>query len=266
MDAVNTIVNLRDGRRPVMGSLGYMAPELEMGAEATPESDWYALGVIVYKLLTGTWCDSRTNVTDALGTYDRAWLTIVPKLLHSNPKGRECLSFAEEHEREREKAEARVESRFLREKARGHLARHVARYAMALSIIAAGVSAVLGYKLYCTQNRLADVAARLAMPTFETVFKLPSIVKSQDGETISRSDLEDAQLDAWVLTHRMFADLAAGKITLDEAKEILKRIHHKVMREEADDLWGDYESVGDDELLRELFRGALKRMVPVRRN
>ena len=128
MDAVNTIVNLRDGRRPVMGSLGYMAPELEMGAEATPESDWYALGVIVYKLLTGTWCDSRTDVTSALGTYDRAWLAIVPKLLHSNPKGRECLSYAEEHEREREKAEAKVESRYLREKARGHLARHVARY------------------------------------------------------------------------------------------------------------------------------------------
>ncbi len=266
MDAVNTIVNLRDGRRPVMGSLGYMAPELEMGAEATPESDWYALGVIVYKLLTGTWCDSRTDVTSALGTYDRAWLAIVPKLLHSNPKGRECLSYAEEHEREREKAEAKVESRYLREKARGHLARHVARYAMALSIIAAGVSGALGYKLYRTQRRLFDAETRLSMPTFETVFKLPAVVRNQDGEAFARSDLEDVQIDAWVLTHKMFADLADGKITLDEAKEILKRIHHKVMKEEADDLWGDYQSNGDDELLRELFRGAVKRMVPVRRN
>ena len=58
VDVVNTIVKMREGRSLVMGSIGYMAPELEMGVAASPQSDWYALGVIVYRLLTGTWCDA----------------------------------------------------------------------------------------------------------------------------------------------------------------------------------------------------------------
>ena len=40
VDTVNTIVKLREGRSLVMGSLGYMAPELEMGVAASPQSDW----------------------------------------------------------------------------------------------------------------------------------------------------------------------------------------------------------------------------------
>ena len=40
LDPVQTIVRLRDGKAPVMGSLGYMAPELEMGQSASVASDW----------------------------------------------------------------------------------------------------------------------------------------------------------------------------------------------------------------------------------
>ena len=40
VDTVKTLVKVREGRSLVMGSLGYMAPELEMGVAASPQSDW----------------------------------------------------------------------------------------------------------------------------------------------------------------------------------------------------------------------------------
>ena len=135
VDTVKTLVKMREGRSLVMGSLGYMAPELEMGVAASPQSDWYALGVIVYRLLTGTWCDARTDVVGTLETYDPVWKRILPKLLHSNPNGRECLSYEDERRSDREKAEFELEERWLREKDRGHRNRHLARYAGAAAIV-----------------------------------------------------------------------------------------------------------------------------------
>ena len=129
VDTVKTLVKVREGRSLVMGSLGYMAPELEMGVAASPQSDWYALGVIVYRMLTGTWCDARTDVVGTLETYDPVWKRILPKLLHSNPNGRECLSYADEKRADRENAELMWEERWLKEKMRGHRNRHIARYA-----------------------------------------------------------------------------------------------------------------------------------------
>ncbi|MGN0832044.1 MAG: serine/threonine-protein kinase [Kiritimatiellia bacterium] len=111
VDTVQTIVKVRDGRSLVMGSPGYMAPELEMGVAASRESDWYALGVIVYRLLTGTWCDARTDVVGALDSYEAAWSRILPKLLHANPQGRECLSFAAERAADRERLACAAEIR-----------------------------------------------------------------------------------------------------------------------------------------------------------
>ena len=95
VDPVQTIVRLRDGKNPLMGSLGYMAPELEMGQPASEASDWYSLGVLVFKLLTGVWYDAHMAVRETLETYDPVWLQILPKLLHANPQGRECLSWTE---------------------------------------------------------------------------------------------------------------------------------------------------------------------------
>ena len=135
VDTVKTLVKVREGRSLVMGSLGYMAPELEMGVAASPQSDWYALGVIIYRLLTGTWCDARTDVVETLETYDPVWKRILPKLLHSNPNGRECLSYADEKRTDREKAEFAWEERWLKEKNRGHRDRHIARYAGAAAIV-----------------------------------------------------------------------------------------------------------------------------------
>ena len=130
VDTVKTLVKVREGRSLVMGSLGYMAPELEMGVAASPQSDYYALGVIIYRLLTGTWCDARTDIQETLETYDPVWKRILPKLLHSNPNGRECPSYADLKRESREKAELLAEEKWLHEKSRGHRARHLARYAI----------------------------------------------------------------------------------------------------------------------------------------
>ena len=97
------------GRRTVMGSLGYLAPELEMGVVASPASDYYALGVLVFYLLTGTWCEPRTNLTEALATYDPVWMDILPKLLHATPAARACPSWRELENQRRETEIAQAE-------------------------------------------------------------------------------------------------------------------------------------------------------------
>jgi len=150
IDPVQTIVQMRDGKNPVMGSLGYMAPELELGLQATPKSDWYALGVLVYRLLTGTWCDARTDVAATLETYDPVWRRIIPKLLHSNPEGRACLSYAAEKARDAEMTEAALEEKWLREKVRGHFARHAARW-LAAVLLLSGLAA--GYIVLSLRTR-----------------------------------------------------------------------------------------------------------------
>ena len=88
-----TLMAVKGGHKAVMGSVGYMAPEVEMGVAASKESDWYALGVIIFRLLSGIWCDSRTDVVGDLETFNPVWRDILPKLLHANPAGRECPSW-----------------------------------------------------------------------------------------------------------------------------------------------------------------------------
>ena len=156
VDTVRTLVKVREGRSLVMGSLGYMAPELEMGVAASPQSDWYALGVIIYRLLTGTWCDARTDVVGTLETYDPVWKRIIPKLLHSNPNGRECLSYADEKRVDRERSEFEAEERWLREKGRGHRARHFARYIAVVALLLV-LTVLVMRRLESTDKRLLRV-------------------------------------------------------------------------------------------------------------
>lgn len=106
-----TIQTLTDGRRTVMGSLGYLAPELELGVAASPASDYYALGVLVFYLLTGTWCEPRTDILAELETYGQIWKDVLPKMLHSNPSARECPSWRtlEKLRQEEESAKAEVD-------------------------------------------------------------------------------------------------------------------------------------------------------------
>ncbi len=278
VDTVNTIVRMRKGRSLVMGSLGYMAPELEMGVAASPQSDWYALGVIVYRLLTGTWCDARTDVVGTLDTYDPAWKTILPKLLHSNPNGRECLSYSEAKAAAREKAEFEWEEKWLKEKSRGHLARHLARYlGVATGILL--VALLFGARKYVGDHeiwklKMASGGYAGLVPEFDELFRIPAEAKAEETEDAegnvimpSRAQFEAARLDALVLTYKTLDGLRAGRITADSALRELEGLREMIAADSElspfDRLsigGGEYSQVGEVEPLVKLLDNAMDKL------
>ena len=278
VDTVNTIVRLREGRSLVMGSVGYMAPELEMGVAATPQSDWYALGVIVFRLLTGLWCDSRTDVVGALETYDPVWKEIIPKLLHSNPHGRECLSYADEWRARMERTELDLEERWMREKSRGHLARHLARYAAAFVLLLA-VSFVFAARKHYADREIWRLKLQTSghaglVPDFDELFRIPPDARAEpeedeDGNLVmpSRLQLEAARVDALVLTHQTLSEARSGRISLEAAIQRLEEMRNALADDGDASLFdlvpaGDsaYMQVGDDDVLRWLLDRALERL------
>ena len=278
VDTVRTLVKVREGRSLVMGSLGYMAPELEMGVAASPQSDWYALGVIVYRLLTGTWCDARTDVTETLETYDPVWRRIIPKLLHSNPQGRECLSYADEKRADREKSEFEAEEKWLREKSRGHLARHVARYAAVLAAFLLLVVVFGGRKYFADHEiwRLKMQSGGYAglVPEFDELFRVPSEAKSDEimdanGNEVmpSRSQFNAALVDALVLTYDTIDGLRSGKIALDVGIRKLEAIRDGIREDSENSPFdriaiggGEYMQVGENAPLAKLLDRAIERL------
>ena len=201
-DPVRTLARLRDGQAPLMGSIGYMAPELELGAPATPQSDWYALGVIDFRLLTGTWCEARTDVVGALATYDPAWTRIVPRLLHANPAGRACLSFAEEKARDLEAGELAREQAADAQRARAR--RRVLGLAGLGALLAAcclGL-AVAAWRAGAHARRLER---ELARPTIERAVTCPPGMEEED--------FLSAASDVLAETYGDFLDFHARRIT-----------------------------------------------------
>lgn len=74
--------------RLVMGTQGYMAPEVADGKEATPAADSYSLGVMFVYLLTGIWYEPGSKVFKLLETLEYRWIDVLPRLLAENPAER----------------------------------------------------------------------------------------------------------------------------------------------------------------------------------
>ena len=72
----------------VMGTAGYMAPEVARGKPATRQSDVYSLGVLVFRMLTGVWYEPGTGVVDLLGMYEYRWDKVLPWMLAEEPEAR----------------------------------------------------------------------------------------------------------------------------------------------------------------------------------
>lgn len=84
------------GTRPVMGTYFYLSPEVRAGHPVTPAADWYAVGVLFFRFLTGMWYEPPTASTetggrkaaspfDMLLPFDPFWQETLPKLLADNP-------------------------------------------------------------------------------------------------------------------------------------------------------------------------------------
>ena len=91
VDVTRTIVSM--GARQVTGNLimgteGYMAPEILRGEAATAASDTYALGITFFRLLTGLWYEPGTDALKLLEPFDSAWLEILPRMLDADPRKR----------------------------------------------------------------------------------------------------------------------------------------------------------------------------------
>lgn len=89
VDAVKTIVTeAGTGNRLVMGTQGYMAPEVVRGEEATPAADAYSLGVMLVYLLTGLWYEPGSKVFKLLETLEYRWADVLRPLLDEDPANR----------------------------------------------------------------------------------------------------------------------------------------------------------------------------------
>ena len=152
--AVNTMVSeAATVARLVMGTQGYMAPEVASGKEATPAADSYSLGVMFIYLLTGIWYEPGSKVFKLLETLEYRWIDVLPRLLAGDPAERptnlselvELLRSAPEPKREKPEAPEAPPRR----KRRAFLA-------LALAGAAAVVAAVVGYFVF--SNRSAPAA------------------------------------------------------------------------------------------------------------
>ena len=85
---LSVTVTFAADKAPIMGSFGYLAPELKRGEAATPASDAYALGVLVFRLLTGVWYENDSTAMDLLAGFDGNWTTLLTQLLAEDPSKR----------------------------------------------------------------------------------------------------------------------------------------------------------------------------------
>ena len=89
VNAVRTMVSeVCTGSRLVMGTQGYIAPEVVRGEAATPAADSYSLGVMFVYLLTGIWYEPGSKVFKLLDTLEYRWGDVLPRLLSENPVDR----------------------------------------------------------------------------------------------------------------------------------------------------------------------------------
>jgi len=89
-----TFADATAASRPVLGTLGYLAPEVRAGGEATASADLYALGVSMFRLLTGIWYEPGTDVLALLEPFEYNWDEVLPPLLALNPTDRRFAPMA----------------------------------------------------------------------------------------------------------------------------------------------------------------------------
>ena len=148
--AVNTMVSeSTTAARLVMGTLGYMAPEVASGKEATPAADSYSLGVMFVYLLTGIWYEPGSKVFKLLETLEYRWIDVLPRLLAENPAERPT-NLSELVEQLRNVSAAAPEEKSEEPESPPRRRRRVL---LALAGAAAVVAAAVGYFVFFSRSR-----------------------------------------------------------------------------------------------------------------
>ena len=89
LNATRTIVsNGKTSTKLIMGTEGYMAPEVRRGQDATPAADVYALGVMFFHLLTGLWYEPGTKALALLDGFKYQWCDVLSRMLSVDPQER----------------------------------------------------------------------------------------------------------------------------------------------------------------------------------
>lgn len=74
--------------RRVLGTVMYLAPEVRTGGDPSPASDVWALGMTLFRLLTGMWYEPGPRAFDLLIPFDPAWKPLFEALLAQDPARR----------------------------------------------------------------------------------------------------------------------------------------------------------------------------------
>jgi len=85
---VTVTIPLPPGEAMRWGKGLYLAPELKRGGVATPASDAYAVGVLLFRLLSGSWYTSETKLEDMLAGMDYNWAEAVARLCAADVRAR----------------------------------------------------------------------------------------------------------------------------------------------------------------------------------
>lgn len=88
VNAETTLVGGSADARLVMGTHGYMAPEVKRGEKATPAADVYSLAVMTVYLLTGVWYEPGSMALQLLEAFELPWGQVLPQMLAEDPKNR----------------------------------------------------------------------------------------------------------------------------------------------------------------------------------
>lgn len=243
-------IHAAEGRRTVMGSLGYLAPELEMGVAASPASDYYALGVLSFYLLTGTWCEPRTDIAAALETYDPVWQEILPKLLHTNPSARECPSWRELEKSFQEKNAARMEAEIERTEsalAAAHRHKKIATAIAALFAAVATIATAIAWLTPTPESLPAPVS-------LGAIIQIPD--DADNDSTPSREEYKAAiPLARWFVCE-IVNDMNCGKKTKEDAEREIRQLVEDIKNETLDENKEEFVNALDAEALQKLLESA----------
>ena len=181
------------GSKLIMGTEGYMAPEVRSGHDATPAADVYSLGVMFFHLLTGLWYEPGTKALALLDGFKYQWRDVLSRMLSVNPLERPLpLSDLPRQLQPVESTEDSVLTQLKQQTARFAFIKRwwfITIIAIAVVAIAVGVIVTVRSKINELPSPVQDDVNELPSPAQDDVNELPSPAQDDFEELFSASDV-----------------------------------------------------------------------------